>query len=315
MTRQTIRLSGLAPERLLAVLALYGTMRALETARPEWAPTVAWEGPPWRPVLSAATPETLTEDLVAEAALAGIADWAPAFDFDGHADIKHTPEAFKAWAKDRTGNAAAVAAALASDAVTKRNNAAQVQPTPLCAIFGQGHQHFLSRLESNLDTGTADPTEIADALFRWRYEREGTKRRGQRIVKGSLRLDPQEDRRYALAAGDPSAEAVTTIPGANRLAPLGLTLMPVVPRNNRLAATATQRPRRGPVHILWPVWAGFLDVAALSDLLDLPGLIADPPDPAQLRPYGVQEVYRCTRRNVGKFMSFSPATAQFGLSG
>jgi hypothetical protein len=316
MSRAEIELSGLGPERLLAVLALFGLMQALTTARPDWRPRVAWQGPPWRPVLDAET-DALSEGDVARAALDGLDAWKDAFRFGRFADIKHTAEEYRAWAgpllRADTAEPAAVAAALASDAMTKRGGT-RVQPTPLCAIFGQGHQHFLQRLSQNVDPATSTETEIADAVFHWRYEREGGKARGRYVVKGSLRLDPAEDRRYALAAGDPSAEAVRTVPGANRLAPLGLTLLPVVPDGRRLVATGESR--RGPtVRMVWPIWDAWLDLDALCDLLDLPELIAERPPTAELAPRGVAEVYRCERLNVGKFMSFSPARPLWGVRG
>jgi hypothetical protein len=314
MSRAQIELSGLAPERLLAMLALFGLLRAVTTARPAWAPRIAWRGPPWRPVLDAET-DALDETAVARACLDGLDAWKDAFDFGPFADIKHTPEQFRDWAGPLLTRApgAAVAAALASDGVAKPN-ADRVQPTPLCAIFGQGHQHFLQRLAQNVDPSTSRPQEIADAVFRWRYQREGTREGGRLILKGSLRLDPAEDSRYALKFGNPSHEAVRTVPGANRLAPLGLTLLPAVPTGGRLRATTESR-RGGTVRMVWPVWDGWLDLDAVSDLLDLPELVADAPRVAQLAPRGVAEVFRCARLHVGKYMSFSPARPLWGVRG
>jgi hypothetical protein len=316
MSRARIELSGLGPERLLAVLALFGLMQAVTAARPDWRPRVAWNGPPWRPVLDAEA-ESLSESDVARAALDGLQAWKDAFAFDGFADIKHTADEYRAWAtpliETQTAKSTAVAASLASDAATKRGGE-RVQPTPLCAIFGQGHQHFLQRLSQNVDPATSTEAEIADALFRWRYEREGSKAGGRQILKGSLRLDPAEDRRYALAAGNPSAEAVLTVPGANRLAPLGLTLLPVVPNGRRLVATGESR-RGSTVHLVWPVWDAWLDLDAISDLLDLPELVAESPSAADLVPRGVAEVFRCERLHVGKYMSFSPAHPLWGVRG
>ena len=314
MTRARIELRGLAPERLLAVLALLGLLRAVTTARPAWRPRIAWRGPPWRPVLDAAT-DALDETAVARAALDGMDAWQPAFDFGGFADIKHTREQFRRWAEPRltATQEAAVAAAVASDAVLKRG-ADRVQPTPVCAVFGQGHQHFLDRLAGNVTATTSSPEEIADAVFRWRYQGEGTCAGGRIVLKGSLRLDPAEDRRYALSAGDPSAEPVRTVPGANRLAPLGLTLLPVVPTARGLRASGETRAR-GRVRLVWPVWDGWLDLEAVGDLLDLPELVADPPPIAEIAPRGVAEVYRCERLHVGKYMSFSPARPLWGVRG
>ncbi|MBW7056297.1 hypothetical protein KY389_06245 [Paracoccus bogoriensis] len=66
------RLGGLEPDNLLAVMALLGLLRALETARPDWQPRAFWdvETHPWRPVLTLAVPQT--EAAVAEAAAEGV---------------------------------------------------------------------------------------------------------------------------------------------------------------------------------------------------------------------------------------------------
>ena len=48
-----------------------------------------------------------------------------------------------------TGTPLTLWASLISDAaVRERNKAAEAEPTPLCLLFGQGHQHFLERLSS-----------------------------------------------------------------------------------------------------------------------------------------------------------------------
>ncbi len=309
MSTTSLPLTGLRADRLLAVLALFGLMRTLATARPDWQPRVAWQGPPWHPVLTADT--DLDEGTVAHAAVEGLTAWAPAFDFDGARDINHTPKDFRKWAEGREGAAATVAAALASDAATNRDGT-RVTPTALCALFGQGHQHFLERLADGVAGAAARPdaaNEIDDALMRWRYEPEGVKRaRGQPpVAKGSFRWDPAEDRRYALQAEDPSSETGYTVPGANRLAALGLTLLPVVPGQTRLQTTATLVGADGTQAIRWPVWTAPLDLAALRALLDHPNLVAENGDPDALRPLGVAAVYGARRLQVDRYVNFAPA--------
>jgi hypothetical protein len=58
------RLHGLAPDNLLAFLALLGLLRAIQTARPDWRPRAAWDidQPPLRPLLVLAEPTTQEGD-------------------------------------------------------------------------------------------------------------------------------------------------------------------------------------------------------------------------------------------------------------
>ena len=76
------RLVGLEPDNLLAFLALLGLLRALETARPAWAPRAYWDvaRQPLRPVL--VLREAVGEDAVAAAANEGILALAAGYRFD-----------------------------------------------------------------------------------------------------------------------------------------------------------------------------------------------------------------------------------------
>src|SRR5690606_17394920 len=111
-----------------------------------------------------------------------------------------------------------------------------VDPTPLCLLFGQGHQHFLERLADvpKLQTSpkrgkgkkAAIPTEsqcLMETLFHPWHRNDPTP---------SFRWDPKEDVRYALMAGDPTDTAYKggTQHGANRLAAIGLAALTVVPQ-------------------------------------------------------------------------------------
>ena len=126
-------------------------------------------------------------------------------------------------------------AALVSDAaVRERNKVKEAEPTPLCLMFGQGHQHFLERLsvvprEASFSRGSGrneqfiSPTAcLTEALFvPW----------ARPDAMPSFRWDPHEDVRYALRAADPTTLSTkeTTQHGANRLAAVGLTALTVVP--------------------------------------------------------------------------------------
>jgi hypothetical protein len=99
-----------------------------------------------------------------------------------------------------------------------KRGADRIEPTPLCAIFGQGHQHFLSRLGAI--SGRVQSSNVADlsrVLFeQWKYDDDTEGFRG----------DAVEDRRYADQFGDPSDDRnnIGSVTGANRIATLGFPL-------------------------------------------------------------------------------------------
>lgn len=158
------RLDGLEPDNLLAFLAflaLLGLLRALEAgdrARPDGdtlRPRAAWDldHPPLRPRLFLAR-ERSREDVSRRAA-EGVETLVPVHDFGGRKDLTYPkPECrsllqqdAKAARRERRERADLLAA-LMSDAAVKDAKGEVVDPTPLCLLSGQGHQHFLARLAS-----------------------------------------------------------------------------------------------------------------------------------------------------------------------
>src|SRR5262249_47710094 len=154
---------------------------------------------------------------------AGICELGRAYDFD-RTDITYTPDEFRHFATERTNDRerARLVAALGSDGALRRDGET-IEPTPLCAMFGQGHQHFLSRLSGMAKRDhPANPFDLSRALFEpWRYEDD----------TDGFRWDPIEDRRYAHQYGDPSENRnkIGTVTGASRLAAIGFGLIASVP--------------------------------------------------------------------------------------
>ncbi len=319
MTRaaQRHRLSGLEPDNLLAFLALLGLLRALETVRPEWRPRAAWdvEQSPLRPVLTLGVGQMST--AVADAAADGAARLAkfyrfpadPAPDASPQNDLNYTDEVARqllsASLADDGRERADLWAALMSDAAAKD---AQIEATPLCLLFGQGHQHFLDRLAKvpclavtpprGQGKSTVTPTPgqtMCEALFEPWKRQDPTP---------AFRWDPSEDVRYALRADNPAGTKSTTQHGANRLAALGLAALTTTP--------AQRGPRvrlqvlggwfeRNDFSFAWPIWRDAASLAAIRALLSHPGLRDGPEALAHL---GVTQVRRTRRIAVGKFMNF-----------
>jgi hypothetical protein len=310
------RLSGLEPDNLLAFLALLGLLIALERARPIWRARVrwSWEAPPMRPVL--VLQDAVTEAEIGEAAAAALPDLAAAHDFDGRADLNHDVASARAAleaGRTKGGYAAALRAALLSDAAVKVQQGKQldqVEATPLCFLFGQGHQHFLDRLAAVPQIPAPPPRGrgkkavqltaaecLDEALFTAWARPDPTP---------SFRWDPVEAVRYALMFGDPSdtANKEGTQHGANRLAAIGLSVFTAVPtvRNGEVRLALPGGGWDNGFTLRWPLWDGAISLAAITALLCHPGLRSGGPLPP-----GVVQVREARRISLGKFMNITEA--------
>jgi hypothetical protein len=305
------RLEGLEPDNLLALLALLGLLRSLEVAGVR--PRAHWEGVPLRPVLS--LPDPMTEAAVAEGAAKGSELLAQDHDFDGEKnlafDATRARSFLKAAIEAGSRTRAALYDCLFSDGATKDDGT--VLAAPLCSMFGQGHQHFLSRLtdvprgvlpkalqkrkpQPNLNA----PEKLAAALFLpWTRDDE----------TDSFRWDPAEDRRYALRYRNPSQDAGRTMHGANRLAAVGLAALPGAPvkrrRGVRFLTLGTEVGHDGSLFIVWPIWNSPASLSAIQALVGHPDLVAG--EMSALRRFGVIERRRARRVANGKFMNFTRA--------
>ena len=201
-----------------------------------------------------------------------------------------------------------------SDAAIKDDKKEPVDPTPLCLLFGQGHQHFLERL-AIVPRESAPPPRgkgrkavalsasecLAEALFQpWRRE----------DPTFSFRWDPEEDVRYALMAGDPTDPAYKTRTqhGANRLAAVGLAALTLVPemRAGRVRPSIIGGASSADgFSFAWPIWRDPATLPTICALLSHPDLRA----PDGLKNLGVDHVVVTQRVSVGKYMNFSRARA------
>ncbi len=305
------RLEGLEPDNLLAFLALLGLLRALEAAG--WRPRAHWAGLPLRPVLTLR--EAATPEQVAQAATNGAAVLALDHDFGGEKDLTfdgtRARELLEASQAPETPERSALLGSLFSDAALKKDG--RILAAPLCAMFGQGHQHFLIRL-AEVPCGALPkamakrrplpdlnaPAYLMAALFvPW-----------SRIDEtDGFRWDPAENRRYAMRFKNPSGDAGRTVHGANRLASLGLAALPgaavVRPRGVRFLTLGAEPGPDGTLGITWPIWASATSLAAIQAMLGHPDLVSGGKN--GLHHLGVVE-RRCARRIAnGKFMNFTRA--------
>lgn len=313
------RLDGLEPDNLLAFLALLGLLRALETADETLCPRAAWDidTPPLRPKLflaRAVTPEEITES-----AARGIEAISACHNFEGRNGLNYSRKECRELLDHEARTArfdararADLMAALMSDAAIKDGKEDPVDPTPLCLLFGQGHQHFLERL-ARVPHEPAPPPRgrgkkafsisasecLGEALFQSWHRTDPT---------FSFRWDPEEDVRYALMAGDPAVAEYKagTQHGANRLAAIGLAGLTLVPETR----AGRVRPKviggaSGPdgFSFAWPIWRDPATFSAIRALIGHPDLRKA----GALDHLGVDHVVSARRISVGKFMNFSRA--------
>ena len=314
----TCRLDGLEPDNLLAFMAILGVLRSLEEAEPDWHPRIYWDidALPVRPVLRMAG--RVKEEEALRSIAAGLGQCASQHDFGNIRDLKLSPEdARRKLQNVARGNRyiADLWASLISDVVIHRKGK-QVEPTPFCLMFGQGHQHFLERL-ARVPQLAAPPAKgrgrerneiselqcLREALFERWMRRDAT---------FSFRWDPHEDVRYALRATDPtdSKTKETTQHGANRLAAVGFSTLTVYPKqrfnNLQLKVLGGNRGRRGSFIFTWPIWRHPVSLASIRSLLSHPNL----DDREVCKALGVVGCFRAQRISAGKFMNFTRAAPQ-----
>jgi hypothetical protein len=198
-------------------------------------------------------------------------------------------------------------AAFGGEAVSQ-DPAQRLAATPLALVTGSGHQDFLGTVSELMQKCSVE--QIHEALFGpWRYADE----------KCSLRWDPNEDRRYALMARDPTAPGnkTMTVWGANRLAFEALPLLPCVPveraRSKWPSANWFQLDEDGMPIIVWPLWSQPLSLDSVKTLLSQSDLLPGGGDTARrrLRARGVSSVYAVRRLKIGSGVNvkfnFSPS--------
>lgn len=319
------RLEGLEPDNLLALLALLGLLRALETEDSTrvqgdklW-PRAAWEldHPPLR--LRLFVSKTITKNELAERSDSGLQMLLPSHDFGGRKDLTYSRNECRALLEKEAKAACRplrgrvdLLSALMSDAAIKDDQQRPIDPTPLCLLFGQGHQHFLDRI-ANVPRLAAPPPRgkgkravsvlasesLAEALFEPWHRNDPTP---------SFRWDPDEDVRYALMAGDPTDAAYKTATqhGANRLAAVGLAAITLVPemRAGRVRPSIIGGLSGADgFSFAWPIWREPAALCTIRSLLSHPDLR----QPGALTHLGVDHVMVTRRISVGKFMNFSRA--------
>ena len=252
-----LRLEGPPADSLLGFLSTIGLVMVLEKST-KWAPKLAWKNRTAHLYVNADS--DVAEGDVVEAAVAGISEFSEIMKFK-EKNLKITMDD-QHELQNRLDPS--IAAAFGSDA-SKRKNEDVAEPTPLCMMFGSGHQNFLPRLTAATTISKQDLAEaknqVRESLFsKWMYK--------DTEPKIAFRWDPTEYRPHALRATDPTKEGANTMNGANRLAAVGFTSCMCAPTRRGLS-TALCNKDGG---IVWPIWSSPLSMAAIRVMMTHPAL-------------------------------------------
>ena len=235
-----------------------------------------------------------------------------AFQIDKNLNIK--PDQFRCFARKAQRKALSAAgpsrryadfiASYGCESAKRRRQGAGpdlIQNTYLRTMSGGGHQHFLGTM-FQLANGKEEITtrqHLRNSLFHtWR-------RQDSRL---GMRWDPEEDRRWALMAGDPSKGGGTTSErGANRMAVEAMPLFPTAVRGAFALETTGFKydTEERATWFSWPIWEPDLGVDVVRSLVRLSSL-QEPEGKIRHRrlvAMGIATVYRSHRITVGSGVS------------
>lgn len=163
-------------------------------------------------------------------------------------------------------------------------------------LEGSGHQHFFETARNLMLS--VNKKHLEKALFGpWSLEDD----------RLSLRLDPIEDRRYALMDVDPSSLGTKTLWGANRLAFEAFRLFPAVPAVGvgRGVVGWKADHSKGP-RVRWPLWRLPVGMEVIRSVLSHPKMWQE--DWGGLRAMGVSAVIEARMIKIDRYKSMAVGT-------
>jgi hypothetical protein len=296
--KNEIELTGLDGANPLGYLAALGTLRALSMAWPDKKVRMRWvANGAWQPVL-VANIEFDGEELVRVlyATLSKMSNHPAVSRWDNLNKIALAD--YRSYLQEAVADASLLdrrwvdfAAAFGCDIASEEGF---IQDTAFRTMSGAGHQDFLVFIRALIDQTL--PEHLSESLFGpWRYADE----------RPSLRLDPADDRRYALRWDDPSSAPIRTVRGANRLAIEGLPLFPCIPSKGHMQTTGFRGNKSRDTYWTWPIWEPDVTVDVVRSILSLKELQNGEVNRNRLATPGIVEIYRAQRITVGKFRNFT----------
>ncbi len=145
---------------------------------------------------------------------------------------------------------------------------------------------------------------IKEIFEQWKYHAPEEYKGKPRFP--AFRWDPSENRPGAYEAEAPESDNLASVPGANALSLLGLTLFATVPSNGRAISACVYENHTRVNGFVWPLWSPPLSLIAVKSLLSHGSVWLD--DRRKMR--GIRSVFRSkmsTTDNGSHF--FDPAEA------
>ncbi|MEJ0035073.1 MAG: hypothetical protein WDO68_03130 [Gammaproteobacteria bacterium] len=184
----------------------------------------------------------------------------------------------------------------------------EAHESTLCAANGAGHQNLVLSMRDVLALMEEHSDLLHEALHRsWKLEFEPTPEERKKFDLGNrkptLRLDPSDERLYALRLNNPTSKeaAYRTELGAQALAAAAFGGLPVVPRQRNPVTVGSER-RGTRTFFYWGLWSTPASYATVRSLL-VTG--TRPSDDARAR--GVFAAFRAARASGAKGkLSFAP---------
>lgn len=178
----------------------------------------------------------------------------------------------------------------------------------LCAANGAGHQNLVLSMRDVLALTEEHPQVLLEAVQRpWRFEFELTPGDRKKLNLGdrkpTLRLDPSDERLYALRLNNPTSNDASyrTELGAQALAAAAFGGLPVIPRQRNPVTVGSER-RGVRTFFYWGLWSMPASYAAVRSLL-MAGISA----PEDARARGIFAAFRAARLTGAKGkLSFAP---------
>ena len=174
----------------------------------------------------------------------------------------------------------------------------------LCAANGAGHQNLIQSMRDVLSLLKKE--QLYTALFKsWQKDYAVSDTDGKQLALGArkptLRLDPADERLYALRFSNPTKTSdFRTELGAQALAIPAFSVLAVVPRVRPLSVSSSRRGNR--VFFAWSLWTIPATLASVRSLL-----VAGIDRPDQLRARGAFAAFRAARVSGEKGkLSFAP---------
>ncbi len=297
-------LTGLDGSNPLAFLAALGVLRTLSVAWPECSVKMRWvkHGGAWRPAI---VNPPVGQEVFCQSLEKILRDLSKApFNFDDKMPFpadKLRKAAISSledscWNLRRTLD---FLSAFGCDAIVNKEGIFLDSKLRMIRAGDSGGRGLTAYAKTICEE--TDVQHLHHALFEnWKYGDAGS----------ALRLDPNEDRQYALRFDDPGKEKTSSMRGANRLAIEGIPAIYTAPIRNVIATAGFSVLGKRKVFWTWPIWEHAISSDAVKSLISLSILQTQVPDIRLLKAIGVVGVYRCCRfASSTYYHNLSPARA------